>query len=84
MPGSIHARRREKRYLRIQYEHTYTDDLGTHYRRLTHVAPGFSAGLHRAIILVLIIVLVGGFIAYRYWYIPRKHGNGALPWVKKS
>jgi hypothetical protein len=36
------------------------------------------------IIMVLLIVIVGGFIAYRYWYLPRKNGNGAFPWVKKS
>jgi hypothetical protein len=63
---------------------TYTDDLGTHtvvYPMSLRVTPQDYTG---AIILVLIIVLVGAFIAYRYWYIPRKNGNGALPWVKKS
>lgn len=63
---------------------TYTDDLGTHtvvYPMSLRVTPHDYTG---AIILVLIIVLVGAFIAYRYWYIPRKNGNGALPWVKKN
>jgi hypothetical protein len=63
---------------------TYTDDLGTHtvvYPMSLRVTPQDYTG---AIILVLIIVLAGAFIAYRYWYIPRKNGNGALPWVKKN
>jgi hypothetical protein len=36
------------------------------------------------VLLVLLIIIVGGILAYRYWYVPRKNGNGALPWVKKS
>ena len=63
---------------------TYTDDLGTHtvVRPLSlHVVPQDYTG---TIIIVLLIVIAGGFIAYRYWYLPRKNGNGAFPWVKKS
>lgn len=63
---------------------TYTDDLGTHTitkPMSLHITPEDFSGL---IIMVLVLVLAGGFIAYRYWYLPRKSGNGALPWVKKS
>jgi hypothetical protein len=37
-----------------------------------------------AIIAVSLILIAGGFIVYRYWYLPRKNGNGAIPWVKKN
>lgn len=63
---------------------TYTDDVGTHtvVRPLSlRVVPQDYTG---TIIIVLLIVIAGGFIAYRYWYLPRKNGNGAFPWVKKS
>jgi hypothetical protein len=63
---------------------TYTDDLGTHTvvsPLSLRVVPQDYTG---TIIMVLLIVIVGGFIAYRYWYLPRKNGNGAFPWVKKS
>jgi hypothetical protein len=63
---------------------TYTDDLGTHTvvsPMSLRVTPQDYTG---AIVMVIIIILAGGFIAYRYWYIPRKNGNGALPWVKKN
>ena len=63
---------------------TYTDDLGTHTvvsPLSLRVVPQDYTG---TIILVLLIVIAGGFIAYRYWYLPRKNGNGAFPWVKKS
>jgi hypothetical protein len=63
---------------------TYTDDLGTHTvvsPMSLRVTPQDYTG---AIVMVIIIILAGGFVAYRYWYIPRKNGNGALPWVKKN
>jgi hypothetical protein len=63
---------------------TYTDDLGTHtvIRPMSlRVVPQDYRG---TIALVLVILIAGGFIAYRYWYLPRKNGNGAFPWVKKN
>ena len=36
------------------------------------------------VILVSLFVIAGGFISYRYWYLPRKNGKGAFPWVKKN
>jgi hypothetical protein len=63
---------------------TYTDDLGTHTvssPMTLRVVPSDSTG---GIILLLLGVIVIGIITYRFWYLPRKNGNGALPWVKKS
>lgn len=63
---------------------TYTDDLGTHTvtkPMSVRVAPEDYTG---AIIVVALILLAGGFLVYRYWYLPRKNGNGAIPWVKKN
>ncbi len=63
---------------------TYTDDIGTHtvVRPMSlRVVPQDYTG---TIIVGLLAVIAGGFVAYRYWYLPRKNGNGALPWVKKN
>jgi hypothetical protein len=63
---------------------TYTDDLGTHTMTKpmsVRVVPEDYTG---AIIAVSLILIAGGFIVYRYWYLPRKNGNGAIPWVKKN
>ncbi len=63
---------------------TYTDDIGTHtigFPMSLRVTPEDYSG---TIILVAIIAIVAGILAYRYWYLPRKNGNGALPWVKKN
>ncbi|MDD1669202.1 MAG: S-layer protein [Methanomicrobiales archaeon] len=63
---------------------TYTDDLGTHTvtRQMSlRVVPSDSSG---GLILMLLGVLGVGVVAYRFWYIPKKNGGGALPWVKKS
>ncbi|MDD1668404.1 MAG: S-layer protein [Methanomicrobiales archaeon] len=63
---------------------TYTDDLGTHTvssPMTLRVVPADSSG---GIILMLLGVLAIGIVTYRFWYLPRKNGDGALPWVKKS
>ena len=63
---------------------TYTDDLGTHTVVLPmslRVTPEDYTGM---IVLIVIVAVAAGFLAYRYWYIPKKNGNGALPWVKKN
>jgi len=63
---------------------TYVDDLGTHTvtnPMSLRVTPEDYSG---AVILLIIIILVAGFVAYRYWYLPRRNGDGALPWVKKN
>jgi hypothetical protein len=63
---------------------TYVDDLGTHTissPMSVRIIPEDNTGMF---VLVLLIIIVGGILAYRYWYLPRKNGTGALPWVKKS
>jgi hypothetical protein len=63
---------------------TYADDLGTHTvtkPMSVRVVPEDYTG---AVIVVALILLAGGFLGYRYWYLPRKNGNGAIPWVKKN
>jgi len=63
---------------------TYTDDLGTHTvikPMSLRVVPNDYTG---TVLLIILILIVGGFLTYRYWYIPRKNENGALPWVKKN
>lgn len=62
----------------------YTDDMGNHTltRQMNmRVPPVDSSG---TIILVLIILAILGFLAYRYWYLPSKNGDGSFPWVKKN
>jgi uncharacterized membrane protein len=63
---------------------TYTDDLGTHTissPMSLRVVPEDYTG---TIVILVLILLAGGFLVYRYWYLPRKNGDGALPWVKKN
>jgi len=36
------------------------------------------------LLLGLIVLVILGFVAYRYWYLPKKNGAGKLPWVKKN
>jgi hypothetical protein len=63
---------------------SYVDDLGTHteVRQMTlRIDPVDSTGGY----LLLLLVLIGaGLLAYKFWYLPRKNGGGALPWVRKS
>lgn len=63
---------------------TYTDDLGVHTmtREMNmRVPPADNSG---TIILAVIVLGVLAFVAYRYWYLPKKNGDGKLPWVKKN
>ncbi|MFA6225612.1 MAG: S-layer protein [Methanoregula sp.] len=63
---------------------TYTDDMGVHTmsRQMNMRVP--AADNSGNIILMLIILGVLGFLAYRYWYLPSKNGDGTFPWVKKN
>jgi len=36
------------------------------------------------IITLLIILLIIGFVGYRYWYLPKTNGDGKFPWERKS
>ena len=62
---------------------TYVDDLGTHtvFQEMSlRVVPGDSSG---GLIMMLLGVIGVGIVAYRFWYLPKKNGDGALPWVRK-
>lgn len=63
---------------------SYTDDMGPHTltRRMNmRIPPSDSSG---NIILALIIIGILGFLAYRYWYLPSKKGDGTFPWERKN
>jgi hypothetical protein len=63
---------------------SYVDDLGTHteVRQMSvRIDPVDSSGGY---LLLLLVIIGGGLLAYRFWYLPKKNGGGALPWVKKS
>jgi hypothetical protein len=63
---------------------TYTDDMGVHTQtRPMNMRVPVADG-SRNIILGLILLALLGFVAYRYWYLPRKNGDGTLPWVRKN
>ena len=63
---------------------SYTDDMGVHTmsRQMNVRVP--AADNSGNIILGLIVLVILGFVAYRYWYLPHKNGAGKLPWVKKN
>ena len=63
---------------------SYTDDMGVHtqIRQMNLRVP--AADQSGTIILGLIILGILGFVAYRYWYLPKRNGNGKLPWDKKN
>ena len=63
---------------------TYTDDMGVHtLTRQMHmwVPANDNSG---NILVALIILVIFGLVVYRYWYLPKKNGDGKLPWVKKN
>jgi hypothetical protein len=63
---------------------SYTDDMGVHTqtRQLNLRVP--AADQSATILIGLIIIGILGFVAYRYWYLPKRNGNGKLPWDKKN
>ncbi|MEN6611344.1 MAG: S-layer protein [Methanoregulaceae archaeon] len=63
---------------------TYTDDMGVHTmtRQMNmRVPPADNSG---TIVFAIIVLGVLAFVAYRYWYLPKKNGDGKFPWVKKN
>jgi hypothetical protein len=63
---------------------SYTDDMGVHKftRQMNlRVPPADNSG---TLILGLIILGIVAFLAYRYWYLPRKNGDGTFPWARKN
>jgi len=63
---------------------TYVDDLGTHTEVRPMALRVVPKDYTMTVILISLFVIAGGFIFYRYWYLPRKNGNRAFPWVKKN
>ena len=63
---------------------SYTDDMGvqTQTRQMNLRVP--AADQSARILIGLIIIGILGFVAYRYWYLPTRNGNGKLPWDKKN
>lgn len=62
----------------------YTDDMGEHTmtRQMSlRVSPVDNTG---NLIFMLVILGILAFLAYRYWYLPRKNGDGSFPWERKS
>jgi hypothetical protein len=62
----------------------YTDDMGEHTltRQMNlRVSPVDSTG---NLIFMLIILAILAFLAYRYWYLPKKNGDGSFPWERKN
>ena len=63
---------------------TYTDDMGIHTltRQMNlRVPPADNSG---TIIFGLVILVIIGFVGYRYVYLPKINGDGKFPWERKS
>jgi len=63
---------------------SYTDDMGPHTltRQMNvRVTPSDNSG---TVIFVILILGILGFAGYRYWYLPKKNGNGSFPWERKN
>lgn len=63
---------------------TYTDDMGTHTMTRDMNLRVTATDASGTIILVIVILGILGFVAYRYWYLPRINGDGKFPWDKKN
>ncbi len=62
----------------------YTDDMGEHTMKRDmnlYVPP---TDMSATIIAVIVVVLILGFVAYRYWYLPKVNGEVKFPWERKS
>jgi len=62
----------------------YTDDMGQHTmkRDMNLYVPATDiSGMIAALLLILLIL---GAVAYRYWYLPKRNGDGKFPWERKS
>lgn len=63
---------------------SYMDDMGVHTltRQMNiRVPPADNSG---TIIIILVILVILGVVAYRYWYLPRINGDGKFPWERKN
>ena len=63
---------------------SYTDDMGPHVitRQMNSRVPVTDSTGN--LIFGLIVIGILGFLAYRYWYLPKKNGNGSFPWERKN
>ncbi|HQP72179.1 MAG TPA: hypothetical protein PLP90_05885, partial [Methanoculleus sp.] len=62
----------------------YTDDMGDHTmeREMNlRVPPTDRTG---DIILLFVVLVLIGFVGYRYWYLPKVNGDGKFPWERKN
>jgi len=62
----------------------YTDDMGSHTitRAMNIWVPATDSS--GTIIFGILVLGVLAFVGYRYWYLPRKNGNGSFPWERKN
>jgi hypothetical protein len=63
---------------------TYTDDTGIHTVTRTLSLRVFPADGSGILLTLGVFLFAGGFIGYRFVYLPRKNGSGEQPWLKKS
>ena len=63
---------------------TYTDDMGTHTMTRPMNLRVTPTDLTGTIVFLLVILVVLGFVGYRYWYLPKVNGDGKFPWERKS
>jgi len=63
---------------------SYTDDMGAHtlVRQMNLWVP--PADMTGTVIFGLVVLGIIGFVAYRYWYLPKVNGDGKFPWDKKN
>ena len=62
---------------------TYRDDTGT-YTETRQMALRVNPDASFWIKILIILILIGGIgLVYRYWYLAKKSGTGAFPWIKK-
>jgi hypothetical protein len=62
----------------------YTDDMGTHTitRQMNLRVP--PADMTGTAMILLLVLVIAGFVGYRYWYLPKASGDGKFPWERKS
>jgi hypothetical protein len=63
---------------------TYTDDMGVHTQIRQMNLRVLPADMSGTIIIVLVVLVILCIVGYRYWYLPRKNGDGTFPWERKN
>jgi hypothetical protein len=62
----------------------YTDDMGEHTMTRTMNLWVPSTDMSGTIIALLVLIIILGAGAYRYWYLPKVKGDGKFPWERKN